>query len=582
MFNLKFIWAKLKGKRNLFIIGLILTVVTSFIGLVNPTLSKYLVDDIIKKQNHSLLIPMVLLMLGVAVFKNLLHLSKVYFMEKASQHMLYNIRMTIFTNIQYQEMDYFNHITTGDIITRLNGDLEFIRHFVAYTSYSYVEMLFVFCGGLSIMFATNVKMTLAFLSVMPFLVLVSYFYSRYIRPFFKKNRENLAQLNTCAQENIEGNRVVKAFSREQYETEKFSKYSKEYMDSQLKAAYAFQKVLPLISLIANLLTPITIFVGGYFVIKGELSLGELTMFSSLSWTLTVPMQNASNLLNDYQRFAASVEKVIEINYDQPMIKDRDDSIKVNDNLKGKIEFKDVCYSAENKQILSNVSFIVEPGTTIGIMGPTGSGKTTIANLLSRFYDIDSGHILIDGIDINKLKLEDIHRSIITATQDVFLFSDTIENNIAFSDSNMSRKSVIHAARLAAADQFIKDTPDGYDTIIGERGVGLSGGQRQRLAFARAIAAHPAVLILDDTTSAVDAETEAYIRNSLKKLPFSCTKIIIAQRISSVIDADQIVVIEDGKATVGNHSSLAKTNRFYRDVCELQDIENLPEFVGGEQ
>ena len=216
------------------------------------------------------------------------------------------------------------------------------------------------------------------------------------------------------------------------------------------------------------------------------------------------------------------------------------------------------------------------------MGPTGSGKTTIANLISRFNDVDSGQILIDDIDITKLKLEDIHNSVVTATQDVFLFSDTIENNIAFSNLSMSRKSVVDAATLAAADSFIKETPDGYDTIIGERGVGLSGGQRQWLAFARAIAARPSVLILDDTTSAVDAETEAYIQKSLKNLPFQCTKIIIAQRISSVIKADKIIIIQSGKIDIGTHNSLASNNRFYRDICELQDIENLPEFKGGNE
>lgn len=582
MLNFKFIWSKLKGKRFIFVLGLILTVITSFIGLVNPVLTKYLVDYVIKGAHHSWLIPMVLLMIGVVIVKNLLHLLKIYFMEKSSQHMLYNIRMTIFKNIQYQEMDYFDRISTGDIITRLNGDLEFIRHFVAYTSYCYVEMFVAFTVATIVLFFTNVKLTVAFLSVMPFIVVISYFYSKYIKPFFRKNRACLAQLNICAQENIEGNRVVKAFSREDYEIEKFSKYSKEYMASQLKATYAFQKIYPVISLFANLLTPITIIAGGILVINNELTIGELTMFSSLTWAMTIPMQNLSSLLNDYHRFSASVEKVIEINYDTPIIKNRDDSVKIKNKLKGKIEFKGVSYSVGDKKILDNISFAANPGETIAIMGPTGSGKTTIANLISRFNDVDSGQILIDDIDITKLKLEDIHNSVVTATQDVFLFSDTIENNIAFSNLSMSRKSVIDAATLAAADSFIKETPDGYDTIIGERGVGLSGGQRQRLAFARAIAARPSVLILDDTTSAVDAETEAYIQESLKNLPFQCTKIIIAQRISSVIKADKIIIIQNGKIDIGTHNSLAANNRFYREICELQDIENLPEFKGGNE
>lgn len=582
MFKLKFIWSKLKGKRTLFVLGMILTIITSFVGLINPALSKFLVDNIIRNKNHKLLIPMVIIMIAVVIIKNALHLLKVYFMEKSSQHMLYNIRMRIFKNIQYQEMDYFEHISTGDIITRLNGDLEFIRHFVAYTTYCYVEMFFIFIAATVFLFLNNVKLTIAYLCVMPFIVVISYFYSKFIRPFFVRNRACLAKLNTCAQENIEGNRVVKAFSREDYEIDKFSECSKQYMDSQLKATYAFQKVLPIITLFSHLLTPITIIAGGILAINNQITIGELTMFSSMSWALTTPMQNVNTLINDYHKFSASVEKVVEICFDTPIIQNRDDSIKTKNKFKGKVEFKDVVFSSGDKTILNGVSFTANPGETIAIMGPTGSGKTTIANLLSRFYDINDGHIYIDDTDINKLKLEDIHRSIVTATQDVFLFSDTIENNIAFSNVSMSRKSVIHAATLAAADSFIKETPDGYDTIIGERGVGLSGGQRQRLAFARAIAARPSVLILDDTTSAVDAETEAYIQNSLKNLPFKCTKFIIAQRVSSVINADKIVILQDGKATTGNHSELAAKNRFYRDICELQDVENLPDFVGGEE
>ncbi len=581
MFIFRFIWEKLKGRRVIYILGLFLTLLTSLLAIINPYLSKYLVDDVIRQQKHNMLIPLLLAMIGVIVFKNSLHLLKVYFMEKSSQHMLYNIRFNIFKNIQYQEMKYFDLISTGDIITRLNGDLEFIRHYIAYTFYLGIEIIVVFFSALIVLFSTSVKMTLALLCVMPFIFAVSYYYSKYIRPFFRKNRANLAKLNQIGQENIEGNRIVKAFTREEYEVDKFSNASKEYMNSHLKATYAFQKILPVINTLASSITVINMLVGGIFVINNTITIGELTMFTSLAWALTNPMQNISTILNDYQRFATSAEKVIEICYDSPIIQNREDAVEI-EKINGKIKFENVSFSAGNKDILNDVSFEILPGETIGVMGPTGSGKTTIANLISRFYDVDSGKILIDDIDIRHLKLEDIHSSIVTATQDVFLFSDTISSNISFSNENMSEEEIRNSAILAAAEEFIIRTPDSYDTIIGERGVGLSGGQRQRLAFARAIAAKPSVLILDDTTSAVDAETEEYIQNSLKNLPFECTKIIIAQRISSVVNCDKIIILENGCVTVGNHQTLSATNKYYRDICELQNVGNLPDFLGGEK
>lgn len=579
MFNIRFIWAKLKGKRMPVIVGFILTIVTSIIGIVNPYLSKFLIDDVIKKKNTQLLIPLVLVMSAIVLVKTLIHLFKIYCMEISSQHLLYNIRTTIFKNMQYQEMSYFDRVSTGDIITRLNGDLEFVRHFTAYSSYSFIESIFNFICAVGILLFISVKLTLALLAVLPLIIGISYYYSKFVRPFFKENRKNLARLNTAAQENIEGNRVVKAFAREDYEVEKFGVFSKEYMISQLKATYAFQKIVPVMNFLAHSLTFINLLVGGILVINGEITLGELTVFTSLTWALSGSMQNITALINDYQRFSASVEKVIEICCDRPLISTRQDAV-AQRNILGNIEFKNVSFSFDENKILNDISFKINAGETVAIMGPTGSGKTTIINLISRFYDADSGDILLDDVDIKLRRLEDIHKSVAIATQDVFLFSDTIDSNIAFANAKMSEDEVRHYARLSASDDFISNLSEGYDTIIGERGVGLSGGQRQRLALARALASRPSILVLDDTTSAVDLETEKYIQNSLENLPFNCTKILIVQRISSVINADKIFILQNGKITIGNHTSLSQFCKYYREICELQDVADLPKFKGG--
>ena len=293
------------------------------------------------------------------------------------------------------------------------------------------------------------------------------------------------------------------------------------------------------------------------------------------------MRNISGILNDLQRFFASADKVIELYYSRPLIADRPDAQDMTERPKGKIEFNHVTFKHGNTTVLNDASFTILPGQTVAIMGPTGCGKTTIANLISRFYDVDAGEVLVDDKNVQMWKLSDLRSSVGIATQDVFLFSDTVDGNISFGNPEMSEEKVVYYADAADADGFIRHMEQGYDTIVGERGVGLSGGQRQRIALARALAVEPPVVILDDTTSAVDMETEKKIQENLRNLPFPCTKIIIAQRISSVKDADQIFILENGKIDIGTHKTLSATNAYYRDVCELQDVHGLPPFTGPE-
>lgn len=586
MFSIRFVWEKLKGRRWMIILGLVISIIYSAAVVINPYLSKILVDDAIKAENgpnKELLVKLIVIMTIVVFVRTMLLFVRKVLFEMSSQMMVSNIRLSIFDNIQHQELSFFDKIKSGDLITRSNSDVNSTRHFVAFTSFTIVDTVVLFLSSVIILLFISVELTLSLLAVVPILGFTSYFYTKKVSPIYRSIRNCFAQLNIDAQENIEGNRVVKAFAQEEYEIEKFKKASLKYKEENLKASYAWQKIVPVIEFLAQSLTFITLLVGGILVIKNpDFSIGDLSMFTSLTWALALPMRNISTILNNYQQFITSTVKIIELCEASPIIVSRHDAIKADKPLQGKIEFKEVSfkYSKYGKNILNKISFTINPGETVAIMGPTGSGKTTIVNLITRFYDVTEGSILIDGVDIRMRKLEDIRKSIAIATQDVFLFSDTVGNNIAYSCPDMKQEKIKLYAELSAADEFIQKMEYNYDTIIGERGVGISGGQKQRLALARAMSAETPILILDDTTSAVDLETEKLIQHSLASLPFKTTKIIIAQRISSVKHADKIMILQDGNLDIGTHEALIHNNSYYRGICELQGVLEST-LVGGD-
>lgn len=587
MFSIRFVWEKLKGRRWMIILGLIVSVIYSATVVINPYLSKILVDDAIKADggpDKDLLIKLIVIMTLVVFIRTVILFVRKVLFEMSSQSMLANIRLSIFNNIQHQELSFFDKIKSGDLVTRSLSDVNHTRHFVAYTLFTMVDTVVLFLASVILLMFVSPILTLSLLAVVPILGITSYLYSKKVAPIYRSIRNCFAQLNIDAQENISGNRVVKAFAREQYEIEKFEKASLKYKEENLKAAIAWQKIVPVIEFLAQSLTFITLLVGGILVMKDpDFTLGDLSMFTALTWALALPMRNVSTILNNYQQFNTSTVKIIELCEASPLIASRHDAVVADKPLKGKIEFKNVTfkYTRNGDNVLDDISFVVNPGETIAIMGSTGSGKTTIVNLMSRFYDVTEGSILLDDVDIRMRSLQDIRRSIAIATQDVFLFSDTVENNIAYSDPDMDNQKIRQYATLAAAEEFINKMEFSYETIIGERGVGISGGQKQRLALARAMAAEAPILVLDDTTSAVDMETEKYIQHSLATMPLNATKIIIAQRISSVRHADKIMILQDGKLDIGTHESLARSNSYYRGICELQDVSDLPAFVGGD-
>lgn len=579
MFQLRWVWKNLKGYRAIYVFGLFLVMVGVGFTLLNPMITKEIVDKVIVGvpgpggevvRSLNLLLPLIVTMIAAQVLRTVTMYSMIMINETASQGIIYNLRNKLYENMQIQDMNFYDRNRTGDLMTRLTGDMDLIRHTVAWIIRNLFESLLLFVGTTIYFFTIDWLFTLSLIAITPVIFVVTKRFSKKVRPLYVDQRECFSQLNTAAQENIAGNRVVKAFAQEEFEKEKFDQRNDDYRKANLKATFTWLRYYPVIESLAQLLTVITLLLGGYFIIIGRLTVGELTAFSALTWTLSNPMRNLGMLLNDLQRFFASCSKVIELYYSHPTIVNRFGCKGKEGRFDGAVEFDHVSLQFGKEEVLHDISFEARPGETIAIMGNTGSGKTSLINLIARLYDVSDGEVRVDGRDVRYWDLHDLRHNIGIATQDVFLFSDTVDGNIAYGDPEMSEADVHEFANLAAAD-FIYKMEDGFDTLIGERGVGLSGGQKQRIALARALAVRPAILILDDTTSAVDMETEKHIQHSLRTLDFSCTKFIIAQRISTTKSADKIIVLHDGRiAEMGTHDELVANRGFYYEIYRLQN------------
>lgn len=584
MLQLKWVWKNMKGKRGYFIAGMILTVIISAMSVITPKLTQIIIDEVWKGgRDSAFFLTVVGSIVGVTFLRAVLRYVRLNCLEISSQKVLVTVERRIFANLVTQEPEFFDRNRTGDIITRATGDLDYIRHVIAGISRDTVDAVVMVLSTIVMLATMHLGLTVSMVIITPLILLLTYKYSKYIKPKYVALRNKSAVINTVAQENISGNRVVKAFATEEYEKEKFARCCKDYADYNVSVAEKQQMFAQLIGFITDLLGVILIAVGGYFVITSdgksgvfELTLGELAAFSSMRSMLANPLRNIATVVNDLQRFFASADKVIDIFYSSPLIVDRNDCYDTDERIKGDIKFDHVSFSFGEKQVFGDISFEIKPNETVAIMGPTGSGKTALVNLLCRMYEPDSGHVYIDGIDVHMWKLSKLHSSIGIAMQDVFLFSDTINENISYGNPDMPHSDVENYSKVADADGFIKKLDEQYETIVGERGVGLSGGQRQRIALARALAVKPPILILDDTTSAVDMETEKHIQEELRNLDFPCTKIIVAQRISSVRRADRIFILNGGKLTSGTHDELCAKPGYYREICKLQNIPDLPE------
>lgn len=559
----------LKKYRVRMIVGLILVFITSLLVLINPQISGMIVDEVIEGQHYEKLGILLLIMIGVTLVRSLLRFTFLMCFESSSQGLVYDMREEAYRKLMKEDFNFFNKKRTGDLMSRQTGDMDAVRHMVSHVIYFSFENILVFLMALVMIFSVNVKMALCMLIVLPFTLAVTLSQRRHIKPAFDRVRDCFSSLNAFAQETIAGNRVVKAFAKEDYELEKFDRENDGYRDAQLNAASIWMKYIPMFEILSQCLTIILMIMGGFMVIDGEMTIGNMVTVNGYLWMLNSPLRQAGWIINDLQRFLTAIEKIYKVYTTEPDIKQPEHVVEKR-KLKGSVTFDHVNYYTNDDTVLKDISFHVEPGQTVGIIGATGSGKSSLINLICRFYDVNQGRVLVDDIDVRNLNLQTLRGNIGIAMQDVFLFSDTIEGNIAYGNPDCTFEQVQAAAKIANADEFIREMPEGYDTIIGERGVGLSGGQKQRISLARAILKDPSIIILDDTTSAIDMETESMIQNELKKISDERTVFIIAHRISSIIHADQILVLDNGRLVErGTHEQLLAKKGYYSTVFHHQ-------------
>lgn len=511
-----------------------------------------------------------------AVARGLFTFAQSYWSQALSQNIAFELRNDLYAKIQRLSFSYHDKNRTGKLMIRATNDVEQLRNFIGQGLLIALQSFILLTGTLIILFATNAKLTLVVLPILPIALIVFMVFGATVRPLFSEAQKRLDKVNTVLQENMAGLKVVKAFATEKREQERFKESIDSELDQRIRISRTFSFLFPFIFLVANLGQAALLYFGGKAIIDNTFTLGEWQKFSLYLTFVFIPMGQLGFIISLLAQASASASRIFEILDAKNDVESKPDAVELGE-VDGRIQFDNVTfrYFSSGEPVLQNINFTAEPGQTVALLGSTGSGKTTIINLIPRFYDVSDGRILIDGQDVRDVTIESLRRQIGIVLQETTLFSGTIRENIAFGRPDASEEDIIAAATAAAAHDFIMEFPQGYDTPVGERGSTLSGGQKQRIAIARALLLNPHILILDDSTSSVDLNTEYEIQKALDKLMEGRTSLVIAQRISTVLNADQILVLDKGQVVdSGVHEELMERSAIYAEIYHSQLAEDV--------
>ncbi|TWK59033.1 ABC transporter ATP-binding protein [Bacillus licheniformis] len=571
--------------KKMFLWSIASMLLMTAITVVYPIILQMTIDEVILGGKYGLVIWISLGFIAVMAAKGAATFFHQYLGDMFGIRSIYRLRKELYAKLQRLPFKYYDSAKTGDLMSRLTADVEGIRFFLSFGFAEAIRFILLVTFSLSVMFSYSVPLTLVTIASLPFLGAAVYRFDKKVHPAFRNIRKSFARLNTKVQENISGMNTVKSLSKEDFEIQNFTHSNDHFRTKNLNASFIMSKFFPLMEFIGNICLVALLSFGGWLVMQNSLKPGELVAFFSLVNYLMWPIMNLGYVINLFSQAKASGERLLEILDAEEEITDTEQAVK-SGRLNGDVVFSDVSlqYTKENAEALHGVSFQAERGKTIGLIGATGSGKSSIIQLLSRFYEPTSGRITIDGKPLEHYSLKMLRSNIGVVPQESFLFSSTIRSNISYGKPDASMDEIIESAKRAQAHDFIMELPNQYDTMLGERGLGLSGGQKQRIAIARAICMNPGILILDDSTSAVDMETEHRIQLALREVMRDRTTFIIAHRISSLKHADEILVLDKGVVKErGTHEQLMEANGLYKRIFDLQykdqNVLNEPHFAG---
>jgi ATP-binding cassette subfamily B multidrug efflux pump len=551
-------------------------------NLVTPRLLQVIIDRGITGKNMSVIMWTALGLVALALGRSLFQFAQGYLSERASQGVAYDLRNALYAKIQSLSFGYHDRAQTGQLLTRATNDVELVRMFTGMGFLQFLNSVVMLIGSLVLLFAMNWRLALVAAVILPLVLGLFSVFGLKARPMFSQVQKKLSALNTILQENLAGVRVVKAFAREPFEAERFGKGNRELLEEFLKVGRLMAFLFPTLFLVFNLSTLAIYWYGGFQVIGGDLTVGQLVAFNTYLMMVMMPVGVLGMIATMISRAAASAERIFEILDAQSEVADAPHAQPLPP-IEGRVAFEDVRFryfasgeprrtasGSEGQWVLGGVSFVAEPGQTVALLGATGSGKSTIINLIPRFYDVSEGRITVDGHDVRDVTIESLRSQIGIVLQEATLFTGTIRDNIAFGKPEATMEEIVAVAKAAEAHEFIVGFPDRYDTEVGERGVTLSGGQKQRIAIARALLLDPRILILDDSTSSVDFSTEERIQQALDELMKGRTSFVIAQRISTVLNADQILVLDKGRIVArGTHEELMESSPIYAEIYHSQ-------------